>query len=245
MFICPADWMMFQVPGGMEFSSLKNSRGDAIKSIIEKLEVMREFRENEFLIILNKQYSGKNFKEPKKVERNSVVLIRNIANESKREPMKIARVIKINESKDNAQRILTLEYNNIRKNKEGMWIGTPVTVERSINDVIPIDKAMNESVMNLSKIELDETNGINDDENIMDEKNVEGIMEEVAGSEDLNRNNDYESNEDNDWEDKLDNCENKNKIQVRRSERIKKRLKDIDPEDIGENDDEKDKNYRG
>ena len=70
-------------------------------------------------------------------------------------------------------------------------------------------------------------------------------MEEVAGSEDLNRNDDYESNEDNDLEDKLDNCENKNKIQVRRSERIKKRLKDIDPEDIGENDDEKDKNYRG
>merc|ERR1711872_294251 len=190
------DWMMFQVPGGMEFSSLKNSRGDAIKSILEKLEVMREFRENEFLIILNKQYSGQNFKEPKKVERNSVVLIRNIANESKREPMKIARVIKINESKDNAQRILTLEYNNVRKNKEGMWIGTPVTVERSINDVIPIDKAMNESAMNLSKIELDETNETNDDENIMDDKNVEGIMEEVAGSEDLNRNDDHESNED-------------------------------------------------
>ena len=158
--------------------------------------------------------------------------------------MKIARVIKINESKDNAQRILTLEYNNIRKNKEGMWIGTPVTVERSINDVIPIDKAMNESVMNLSKIEI-ETNGTHDDENIMNEKIVEGIMEEVAGSEDLNRNDDHESNEDNDSEDKLDNCENKNKIQVRRSERIKKRLKDIDPEDIGENDDEKDKNYRG
>ena len=43
----------------------------------------------------------------------------------------------------------------------------------------------------------------------------------------------------------MEKCENKNKIQVRRSERIKKRLKDIDPEDIGENDDENDKNYRG
>ena len=47
------------------------------------------------------------------------------------------------------------------------------------------------------------------------------------------------------WRKKLEKCENKNKIQVRRSERIKKRLKDIDPEDIGENDDENDKNYRG
>ena len=43
----------------------------------------------------------------------------------------------------------------------------------------------------------------------------------------------------------MDNCENKNKIQVRRSERIKRRLKDIDPEDIGENDYAKDKNYKG
>merc|ERR1712131_309216 len=174
MFICTADWTMFQVPNGTEFTSLKNSRGEAIKSIIEKLEVMKEFRENEFLTILNKQYSGMHLKEPRKLESNSVVLLRNIANESKREPMKFARVLKINESKDNAQRILTLEYNNIRKNKEGMWIGTPVIVERSINDVIPIDKAMNESVMNLSRIELDDTDGVHDDENIMDKKNVEG-----------------------------------------------------------------------
>merc|ERR1711873_353629 len=150
MFICPADWMMFQVPGGMEFSSLKNNRGEAIKSIIEKLEIMKEFREYELLSILNKQYSGMNFKEPRKVEKNSVVLLRNIANESKREPMKFARVLQINESKDDAQRILTLEYNNIRKNKDGNWIGTPKIVERSINDVIPIDKAVNESMLNPS-----------------------------------------------------------------------------------------------
>ena len=104
---------------------------------------------------------------------------------------------------------------------------------------------MNESAMNLSKIELDETNETNDDENIMDDNNIEGILEEVAGNEDLNRNDDYESKEDDNLEDKLEKCENKNKIQVRRSERIKKRLKDIDPEDIGENDDENDKNYRG
>merc|ERR1711872_27543 len=247
MFICPADWMMFQVPGGMEFFSLKNNRGEAIKSIIEKLEIMKEFRENELLNILNKQYSGMNFKEPEKVEPNSVVLLRNIANESKREPMKFARVLQINESKDNAQRILTLEYNNIRKNKEGIWIGTPVIVERSINDVIPIDRAMNESVMNLSvsKTELDDTDGVHDDGNIINERTVEGNTEEVTGSEDLNHNDDHESNEDNDSNDKFDNYESNDKIPVRRSERIKKRLKDINPEDIGENDDAKDKDYKG
>merc|ERR1712131_133163 len=174
MFICPADWMMFQVPGGIEFSSLKNSRGDAIKSIIEKLEVMKEFRENEFLNILNKQYSGMNFKEPEKVEKNSVVLLRNIANESKREPMKFARVLQINESKDNAQRILTLEYNNIKKKKDGNWIGIPKVVERSINDVIPIDNAVNDSMLNPSILEKVVTDEINDnDEGVLITENDE------------------------------------------------------------------------
>ena len=239
MFICPADWTMFQVPGGIEFSSLKNSRGEAIRSIIEKLEVMKEFRDNEFLIILNKQYSGKKFKEPEKVKQNSVVLLRNIANESKREPMKFARVLKINESKDNAQRILTLEYSNIRKNKEGMWIGTPVIVERSINDVIPIDKAVNESVMNLSKPEIDDTIRIHDDE-----KPIEGVIEEIDRGEDLDQQDDHEYNEDSGLNDKIENCKNNEEIPVRRSERIKKQIKEINPEDIGENDDEKDKNYK-
>ena len=136
MFICLADWTMFQVPGGIEFTSLKNNRGEAVKSTIEKLEIMKEFRENELLSILNKQYSGMHLKEPRKLETNSVVLLRNIANESKREPMRFARVLQINESKDNAQRILTLTYNNIKKKKDGSWIGIPKIVERSINDVI-------------------------------------------------------------------------------------------------------------
>ena len=34
-FICPADWTMFQVPNGLDFTSLKNNRGEAIMSTIE------------------------------------------------------------------------------------------------------------------------------------------------------------------------------------------------------------------
>ena len=45
-FICPADWMMFQVPNSLDFTSLENSRGQAIKSTIDKLETMEEFRKN-------------------------------------------------------------------------------------------------------------------------------------------------------------------------------------------------------
>ena len=45
---------MFQVPNGLDFTSLKNNRGEAIMSTIEKLEVMKEFRKGEFLELLNK-----------------------------------------------------------------------------------------------------------------------------------------------------------------------------------------------
>ena len=109
---------------------------------------MKEFRKGELLNLLNKQYSGMQLKEPRKVKENSVVLIRNIANESKREPMKFARIIEINDSRDEAQRILTLTYTNVKQRKDGTWIGTPITVERSINDIIPVDNALNESMLN-------------------------------------------------------------------------------------------------
>ena len=48
--------------------------------------------------------------------------------------MKFARVEKIHESRDDAQRVVTLTYNNIKMNKDGEWIGTPVRVVRSVNE---------------------------------------------------------------------------------------------------------------
>ena len=59
-FVCPADWTMFQVPNGLDFTSLENNRGEAIMSTIENLEVMKEFRKGEFLELLNRQYSNVN-----------------------------------------------------------------------------------------------------------------------------------------------------------------------------------------
>ena len=184
-----------------------------------------------------------NFKEPRKVEKNSVVLLRNIANESKREPMKLARVLQINESKDNAQRILTLEYNNIKKNKDGDWIGTSKIVERSINDVIPVDKAVNESMLNptiLEKVITDGTSKIDEEVIGEEDEEIQGINErnEVNDTDEITLNNDDSGNKVN------DNDESVNQKQVRRSGRIKKQLVNINPEDIGDNDNENDEDYR-
>ena len=43
-FICPADWMMFQASKSLDFTSIENTRGQAVKSTIDKLETMEEFR---------------------------------------------------------------------------------------------------------------------------------------------------------------------------------------------------------
>ena len=83
---------------------------------------------------------------------NSVVLVRNIANESKREPLKLARIVEIHDSRDETQRVVTLTYHNVKKNKDGEWIGKPVKVERSINNLILVDNALNEAMLNTNKL---------------------------------------------------------------------------------------------
>ena len=57
-FISPADWMMFQAPKGKDFTSIQSTRGMAIKSTVEKLETLEEFRTNEMMKVLNKQYDN-------------------------------------------------------------------------------------------------------------------------------------------------------------------------------------------
>ena len=62
---------------------------------------MEEFRTEELMKVLNKQDSNVCLESSNRVKLNSVVLVRNIANETKREPLKIARIEKIHESRDN------------------------------------------------------------------------------------------------------------------------------------------------
>jgi len=56
---------------------------------------------------------------------NSVVLLKNIANEPKREPLKLARVNEIMKSRDGSQRVIGVTYHNISVNKKGEWIDYP------------------------------------------------------------------------------------------------------------------------
>ena len=171
-----------------------------------------------------------------------------------------------------------MTYTNVKQRKDGTWIGTPVTVERSINDIIPVDNALNESMLNpgilannsISKIDGVDSNDENDgiasnDENdeIVSNNENGGVVSndennglisnddnnEVAGNEGNNKINETNSNID----ENVDRDDNEIPIiqdvkdgnkHIRKSERIRKQRYEIHPDDIGNNDDEKDKNYK-
>ena len=69
--------------------------------------------------VLNKQYDNICLKNLNRLKVNSVVLIRNITNVAKREPLKLARLEKIKKSRDDAQRVVIVTYHNVSRNKKG------------------------------------------------------------------------------------------------------------------------------
>ena len=101
--------------------------------------------------------------------------------------------------------------------------------------------------LGLSETEVEATDGVHEsEENITQEGNLNGETEELPENENenLNQNDTNEPKEDNDSGDKNDNYEANDRIPVRKSERIRKRLIDLNPEDIGDNDNVKDKDYK-
>ena len=106
--------------------------------------------------VINKQYDNVCLKSSNTVRINSVVLLRNISYESKREPLKLARVSKIKESRDGSQRVVTVTYHNISVNRKGEWVGTPVEVERCVKDVILVDTALNDSTLSPTVVQTTE-----------------------------------------------------------------------------------------
>ena len=168
-----------------------------------------------------------------KLKINSVVLIRNIANETKREPLKIARIEEIKESRDDAQRVFVVTYHNVGMIKRGDRIGTPVTVERSVNDLVLVDDAVDESMLKpeLQNNEIrentdDQTSGIDE---VISTENQE--MQKIVN------NNEQNVNEN-------DEAEDEPRIEVRRSNRKRCQRINIQPDEIGNCDDENDQNYR-
>ena len=139
-------------------------------------------------------------------------------------------------------------------------MGIPMIVERSINDVIPIDNAVNESMLNPSILEKEITNEIDEvDEKVLvqeeDETNEddeiipddisgdEKTIENMLGNEEGTKMNTVEGKKDYGGKEITKEKDESNK-QTRRSERIKKQRVEIHPDDIGDNDNMNDKSYK-
>ena len=203
--------------------------------------------------------------EPKEVRENSIVLIRNIGNEPKREPLKFVRINKIHGSRDNAQRVVTLKYNNVRMNKNGDWIGTPVTVDRSVNDLVLVDNALNDSMLGpkamiTKKNELHQKekasndDGINEN-NTADDDTMTTTTAPVNGNELTDANDNMTTSQKEEPETKEDpehvtvvneNDDTKEKLNTKARRSVRKRVQQmvIETDDIGDCDNENDPDYR-
>ena len=122
-FIRPIDLMMFAAPRGIDFRSLRDSSGSQIKDTIDKLKLLKEFRNDELMKTINKQYDGVSLVASNRLKVNSVVLLRHINTETKREPLRLARVSEKHTSRDGSQRVVVVTYHNIHQNRRGEWVG--------------------------------------------------------------------------------------------------------------------------
>ena len=232
---------------------------------MDKLDAMKEFREDEIFELLNQQYANTELQEPKEVRENSIVLIRNIGNEPKREPLKFARIDKIHKSRDNAQRVVTLTYNNVRMNKNGDWIGTPVTVDRSVNDLVLVDNALSDSMLGpkamiTKKNELHQKekasndDGINEN-NTADDDTTTTTTASVNSNDLTEANDDMTTSETEEPETEKDpepativneNDDTKEEPNTKARRSVRKRVQRmvIETDDIGDCDNENDPDYR-
>ena len=136
-------------------------------------------------------------------------------------------------------------------NKDGEWVGTPIQVERSINDLVLVDNALNDSMLNLRTSKAKESekgrqrkeNKPNDDEKSeIGESVVTGDAED-PGSKRVDDTDDG-TNEVNDDENADANEITNGETKARRSSRKRKQRLMIKNDEIGDCDDENDPDYK-
>ena len=175
-FIRPADWLLFSAPKGIDFTTIKNTLRPPIKSAIDKIMALQDFRNEELMEEINKQYKNVNLQASNKLKENSIVLLRHMNKEQKREPLRLARVDKIHDSRDGSQRIVGVTYQNVRRNKDGQWIGMATKVERCVKDIILVDSALNDATLHPvaeANTEINTDTTLELDEDPMTEANTE------------------------------------------------------------------------
>ena len=137
--------------------------------------------------------------------------------------------------------MVTLTYNNVRVNKDGEWIGTPIRVERSVNVLVIVDNALSDSMLNprlLKDKYYDEKRHNKIDAADSDEK-VEDDHENKERNENHGIHDENETGEHKDETNRTSNEE----TEVRKSSRIRKRRMIITDDEIGDCDDENDPDY--
>ena len=122
-----------------------------------------------------------------------------------------------------------------------------MTVDRSINDIIPVDDALNESMLNCSK-QIDNTDTGNDENdtegNETDNNDIRGEETNSISNECMNdKKDDEDDGEEITSKEEAKNCNMEEKVQIRRSKRVRKQRYNLHSDDIGNDDDKSDQDY--
>ena len=127
----------------------------------------------------------------------------------------------------------------MRINKDGEWIGTPVRVKRSINDLVIVDNALNDSMLN-PKI-MKERNYEDDKHNRKDASDhVEKTKDDHENKE---RNDNPETHEEAKISNHIEEINENEGISVRKSSRIQKKRMVITEDEVADCDDINDPDY--
>ena len=135
--------------------------------------------------------------------------------------------------------MLREQLHNVKMNKDGEWVGTPVRVERSVNDLVIVDNALNDSMLSP---QIKKTTN---------QENKEYAWEEVSNynnkgkdvTETQEESNDSEIQEEIRTNDSVEDVPEDEVINVRKSTRIKKKRMVITEDEIGDCDNKDDPDY--
>ena len=102
------------------------------KNTVNKLNLLKKVRREELWPSIIKQYHNAGLEASNSLWNDSVILLRNIANDGKRESMILAWVIELHESRDGTQRVVSVTYKNVSMNKDGQWVGKVLFLFRNV-----------------------------------------------------------------------------------------------------------------
>ena len=142
--ITPNDWTMLKSPEGISFALLQQQQLSLDDYKQMKLQKLLDFHSCQILPQMVSNWDGKRNIASNKLKINSIVMFKKRMLEPKNIPLKLARVISLEDSTDETQRVALIKYFNASELelKDGHLEGRGREIRQNVENLIPIDEAI-------------------------------------------------------------------------------------------------------